>query len=363
MIGKIIAGSSFGATVGYVMKEQSRILSFKGIEPPNVQDMVRDFKDQTLLNPRIKNAVGHISLSFSPKDADRLTDPVMAQIAREYMERMGIRNTQFLIVRHTDQAHPHCHIVYNRVGNNGQTISDKNIKIRNSKVCKELTAKYGLYYPRGKEQVRRERLREPDKTKYAIYDAIRGCLPRCKSWSDLEKRLQERGITTTFKYCGNTDRRQGVLFGMSGYTFSGSKIDRAFSFSKLDRHFSQAQRIVTPIVQPRYSAQAIGNLSVAVSHYRSAVTGLFGSRGNSGESVDLGGFGVADGVTLPPGGYCGSIAPEQMQRQIGESHEEHIARVTALIRQATEAMLVEQAERSRRIREQRTKKRQIKIHR
>ena len=291
MIGKIIAGSSFGATVGYVMnrcrpedgeghraesiiseagmdktergKVQSRILSFKGIEPPNVQDMVRDFKDQTLLNPRIKNAVGHISLSFSPKDADRLTDPVMAQIAREYMERMGIRNTQFLIVRHTDQAHPHCHIVYNRVGNDGQTISDKNIKIRNSKVCKELTAKYGLYYPRGKEQVRRERLREPDKTKYAIYDAIRGCLPGCKSWGDLEKRLQERGITTTFKYCGNTDRRQGVLFGMSGYTFSGSKIDRAFSFSKLDRHFSQAQRIVTPIVQPRYSAQAIGNLSVA----------------------------------------------------------------------------------------------------
>ena len=151
----------------------------------------------------------------------------------------------------------------NRGGNDGQTISDKNIKIRNSKVCKELTAKYGLYYPRGKEQVRRERLREPDKTKYAIYDAIRGCLPGCKSWGDLEKRLQERGITTTFKYCGNTDRRQGVLFGMSGYTFSGSKIDRAFSFSKLDRHFSQAQRIVTPIVQPRYSAQAIGNLSVA----------------------------------------------------------------------------------------------------
>ena len=206
-------------------------------------------------------------------------------------------------------------------------------------------------------------MREPDKTKYAIYDAIRGCLPGCKSWGDLEKRLQERGITTTFKYCGNTDRRQGVLFGMSGYTFSGSKIDRAFSFSKLDRHFSQAQRIVTPIVQPRYSAQAIGNLSVAVSHYRSAVIGLFGSRGNSGESVDLGGFGVADGVTLPPGGYCGSIAPEQMQRQIGESHEEHIARVTALIRQATEAMLVEQMERSRRIREQQTKKRQIKIHR
>lgn len=362
MIGKIIAGSSFGGTVGYVIKEKSRILGFDGIEPPGVQDMVRDFKDQTLLNPRIKNAVGHISLSFSPKDADRLTDPVMAQIAREYMERMGIRNTQFLIVRHTDQAHPHCHIVYNRIGNNGQTISDKNIKIRNGKVCKELTAKYGLYYPKGKEQVRRERLREPDKTKYAIYDAIQGCLPGCKSWGDLEKRLQERGITTTFKYCGDTDRKQGVLFSKNGYTFSGSKIDRAFSFSKLDRHFSQAQQIVPPVAQPRYSAQAVGNLSAAVSHYRSAFTGLFGSRNNSGESLDLDGFGVAGGMTLPPGGYCGAIAPELMQRRIGESHEEHIARITALIRQATEAMLVEQAERSQKLRTIKTNKPKFRIH-
>ena len=362
MIGKIIAGSSFGATVGYVIKEKSRILEFDGIEPPGVADMVRDFKDQTLLNPRIKNAVGHISLSFSAKDADKLTDPVMTQIAREYMECMGIRDTQFLIVRHTDQAHPHCHIVYNRVGNNGQTISDKNIKIRNGKVCKELTAKYGLYYPKDKEQVRRERLRESDKTKYAIYDAIRGCLSGCKSWDDLEKRLQEQGITTAFKFCGNTDRRQGVLFGMNGYTFSGSKIDRAFSFSKLDCHFSQAQRIVTPVARPRYSAQAVGNLSAAVSHYRSAFIGLFGSRGNSGESVDLGGFGVAGGMTLPPGWCCGSITPEQMQRRIGESHEEHIARVTALIRQATEAMLIEQAERSRKLRTIKTNKPKFRIH-
>lgn len=219
MIGKIIAGSSFGATVGYVMKEQSRILGFEGIEPPGVADMVRDFKDQTLLNPRIKNAVGHISLSFSEKDAAKLTDPLMTQIAREYMERMGIRSTQHLIVRHTDQAHPHCHIVYNRVGNDGQTISDKNIKFRNGRVCKELTAKYGLYYAPNKELVRRERLREPDKTKYAIYDAIRDSLRDCRSWGDLEKRLQEQGITTRYKFCGTSDRKQGVLFSKNGLAF------------------------------------------------------------------------------------------------------------------------------------------------
>lgn len=81
-------------------------MGFEGIEPPKVVEMVHDFKDQTLLNPRIKNAVGHISLSFSAKNADKLIDPLMAQIAREYMKRTGIRDTQYLIVRHTDRSHP-----------------------------------------------------------------------------------------------------------------------------------------------------------------------------------------------------------------------------------------------------------------
>lgn len=93
MIGKIIAGTSFAGTVGYVIKEQSRILSAKGVTPPDVREMAQDFKDQTLLNPRIKNAVGHITLSFSSKDAPRMTDALMRDIAKEYMQRMGITDT------------------------------------------------------------------------------------------------------------------------------------------------------------------------------------------------------------------------------------------------------------------------------
>ena len=46
MIGKIIAGSSFAGTVGYVVKKQSRILDAEGVTPPNIREMVQDFKDQ-----------------------------------------------------------------------------------------------------------------------------------------------------------------------------------------------------------------------------------------------------------------------------------------------------------------------------
>ena len=68
MIGKVISGGSFGGTVGYVMKEQSRVLEARGVEPPGVREMVEDFEDQARLNPRLRQNVGHISLSFSPED-------------------------------------------------------------------------------------------------------------------------------------------------------------------------------------------------------------------------------------------------------------------------------------------------------
>ena len=122
MIGKVISGGSFGGTVGYVMKEQSRVLEARGVEPPGVREMVEDFEDQARLNPRLRQNVGHISLSFSPEDAPKLTDERMTQIAREYMQKMGITDTQYLLVRHLDQPHPHCHLVYNRVGNHGRPL-------------------------------------------------------------------------------------------------------------------------------------------------------------------------------------------------------------------------------------------------
>ena len=351
MIGKVISGSSFSGTVGYVMKEESRILEAEGVMPPEVKDMAQDFKDQTLLNPRLKNNVGHISLSFSSKDAPRMTDALMTQIAKEYMQKMGITDTQYLLVRHLDQPHPHCHLVYNRVGNNGQTISDKNIKIRNAKVCRELTEKYGLYLASGKDDVRRERLREPDKTKYEIYDAIKGNLPKCKNWNELEGKLREQGIGIRYKYCGNTDRKQGVMFSKNGFEFSGSKIDRAFSFTKLDNRFNHIQQ------QSQHRTTLLGNLSAGAGNYRSAFAGLFGGRGGGSTreeppSVNLG---KAGSIPLPPADSPVGVSAEQLQRKPGESPEEQIARITALLDAAAEAMAIAAMERRRRLEEQKRK--------
>lgn len=316
--------------------------------------MVQDFKDQTLLNPRIKNAVGHISLSFSSKDAPRMTDVLMTQIAKEYMQRMGITDTQYLLVRHLNQPHPHCHLVYNRVGNNRQTISDKNMKIRNAKVCRTLTEKYGLHLAPGKESVRREHLREPDKTKYKIYDAIKSVLPQSRRWEELEKHLKAQGISMHYKYCGSANQKQGVLFSKNGFEFSDSKIDRQFIYSKLNRRFAQTQQ------QTQYRTTLAKEFHAAIGNYRSAFTGLFGNTGGGGNkslhdnnTVNLGG--CIGALPLPPNDSSVGLSAAQLQRKLGESLEEHIARITALLNSVAEAMAVAAMEQKRKLRERKNK--------
>ena len=97
----------------------------------------------------------------------------MAGMALEYLKEMGITDTQVLIVRHFDKEHPHVHIAFNRIANNGRTISDRNERIRSARICKELTKKYNLYFANGKERVKQHRLKEPDKTKYGLYSILK----------------------------------------------------------------------------------------------------------------------------------------------------------------------------------------------
>ena len=260
MIGKIKKGSGFKGCVNYVLgKEQAALLHAEGVLAESKQDIIRSFCMQTEMNPGLKKPVGHIALSYSVVDAPKLTDEKMVQLAQEYMREMKITDTQYIIVRHQDREHPHVHIVFNRIDNNGKTISDSNDMYRNEQVCKKLKEKHGLYFAKGKEHVKQYRLREPDKTKYEIYTAIKTEIGKSRNWQQLQKQLAEKGIGIQFKYKGQTDDIQGVSFFKGEYTFKGSEIDRNFSFSKLDKYFGDAgltvagsnKQMITAQVQER----------------------------------------------------------------------------------------------------------------
>lgn len=233
---KIVKGSDFKGVVDYILDKNkgTKTVACDGLFMENKDTIAMSFNVQSQMNSKVAKPVGHIALSFSKEDEPHLTDRAMAGIALDYMEQMGIRNTQYLIARHFDKEHPHVHIAYNRIDNDGNTISDRNERLRSTRICKELTLKYDLYMSNGKENVKRNRLKEPDRTRYELYDILKTEVCRCGNWNVLVANLKRQGVEVHFKHKGQTDEIQGVVFTKNGYRFNGSKVDRQFSYSKID---------------------------------------------------------------------------------------------------------------------------------
>ena len=236
MMAKIVKGSDFKGVVDYILDRNkgTQLVTHEGLFMESNETIAMSFNIQAQMNSKVLKPVGHIALSFSKEDEPRLTNRLMAGIALEYMERMGIRDTQFFIARHFDKEHPHVHIAFNRIDNNGNTISDRNERLRSTRICKELTLKYGLHIANGKDNVKRNRLKEPDRTRYELYDILKTKVGRCGNWNVLVANLKSQGVDVHFSYRGQTNEIQGVVFTKNGYRFNGSKVDRRFSYSKID---------------------------------------------------------------------------------------------------------------------------------
>ena len=235
-MGKVMTGKSFRGCVRYnLQKPDAILLDSQGLRVDDMQTIIDDFNLQRKLNAGLGKAVGHIALSWSAEDKKRLSSDNMAEVARLYMEQMGITDTQYLIVQHNDRPHPHLHIVYNRVDDFGKTISDQFQKQRNAKVCKDITLTYGYHYAGGKEKVNRERLNGADALKYELYDQITKAVGRAKNWQQLKQFLDKQGISTLFKYKSGTKEIQGVSFSKYDVQMKGSQIDRSLSYGNINK--------------------------------------------------------------------------------------------------------------------------------
>ena len=246
MIAKIVTGSSFGGCTAYTYgKDQAEVIAYDGIIPDDPKVTAKCFDVQAQLNPKVSKPVGHIAISFKPEDKPRLTNEFMSQVAKEYMEKMGIKETQYVIVRHHNTPNPHCHLIFNRVDNNGKGISDSNWLKRNVRVCKELKQKYGLTFGEGKSQTRTERLRPNERTRYEMANDVKSALKDSHNLKDFSSNLKAYGINAELKFRSGTHIPQGISFTRNGTTFKGSSLDRSLSFSKIDKALTGGMNIDT----------------------------------------------------------------------------------------------------------------------
>ena len=86
----------------------------------------------------------HTAHSLNPSVDDRLTNGQFAELAREYMQKMGYGDQPYIVYLHEDIDRRHIHIVSTCVKENGEKISDTYEWNRSMKACRELERKFGL---------------------------------------------------------------------------------------------------------------------------------------------------------------------------------------------------------------------------
>ncbi len=243
MMAKISSGQGFAGLVDYandIKDKKANIIASEGVDLTSNRSIVASFSLQAKSRPSLKNFVGHISLSFAPEDAPGLSDTLMADIAKEYLRRMGIVNTQFVMSRHHDKPHPHVHIAYNRVDNDGNAIKGDQGFRKSARITQALTREYGLTFSKGKKKVNRDRLKGKAAVKYRIYDTVTEALKGCRSMETLKAALAARGIgmNTTLNAEG---KPKGVVFTCENISFGGYQIDRSMTYARLCQRLGMIQ--------------------------------------------------------------------------------------------------------------------------
>lgn len=113
--GRVFAGLGRYLARGRRGSEEDRVAWAEARHLPTRDPEIaaRYMQASALTNSRVEKAVYHVALSFDPNDP--VTPAVMRQAANRLIRDLGLEEHQAIFVAHQDRAHPHVHLMINRV--------------------------------------------------------------------------------------------------------------------------------------------------------------------------------------------------------------------------------------------------------
>jgi hypothetical protein len=161
MIARINIGSSLYGALAYnqekVDENLGKVLASNLVCEPidgrfSVLACVTDFARWMPSSEHLPTKKPVIHISLNPHPDDKLTDDQLADIGREYMERLGYGGQPYLIFKHEDIGRDHIHIVSLRLDCEGKLIKNSFEHKRSKEITELLEKKYGLIPAEGQKQ-------------------------------------------------------------------------------------------------------------------------------------------------------------------------------------------------------------------
>lgn len=275
MIGEILISDnpSFRHICAYVVGEtkQAEVLATHGVRDTSWTEMAEDFDVQKADNPKLTRAVMHVALAWSPQDR-AISNELMVELSRAWMTEMNIdpEKTQWSLTRHNNTKHPHGHLVINRVGNDGRTISDKADYNKSVTVCRKLEKQYDLVNAKEAGQDTRrasvEKLSKREAAKLYVQDSESRHKPHAASVEELLTAMKRDGIRAQTTH--QEGKLHGVVFEYQGHYFKGSELGRECSGNNLAKTIeAQRESVLAQRAAVSAAAQRVGQVSAGLKGF------------------------------------------------------------------------------------------------
>ncbi len=276
MIGKISMGKSFKGCINYclndkiqepekelVMRNRAEILLFNQCYG-SAQELIKQFNEVRQLNPRLSKPVLHITLSLSP--GEKLPNDKLMDMCRDCALDMGFENNQFIAVAHLDTAHPHLHIVANRIGYDRRTVIDSQNFQKIAKYCRRMELKYGLKQvlsPRAYLSKAERLMPRQDSRKEKLKSDILQTLQKVKIYGEFEEKMKSLGYEVMKgRGIAFIDQKKVRIKG-SDAGFSLKKIEKILALKQELENTPKMERLVEGINLKRPNPQDLKRLSSA----------------------------------------------------------------------------------------------------
>lgn len=242
MKAKITKGKGFRGVLDYDL-ERGQVVAGTMVGR-NPRELATEFSVGRQLRPDVEKPVWHCSLSAVPGES--LSAEKWEAVVSDFMERMGLQNHPYVVVKHDDTPHSHVHIIASRIGLDGGVWDDGWDVPRAIKATQELEGKYGLTRTAGLESVgngeKRLTANELNQAARTGQEPTRQQLQKLVAEASADnptatvfvERLATAGVQVKANIA-STGKMNGFGFEFGGIAMKGSDLGKGYRWQELSK--------------------------------------------------------------------------------------------------------------------------------
>lgn len=257
MIAKITHIENIESLTNYQFKKMeegvSFLLDFSKVDTRSKSHSNFSFKAQTELKNEVAKPYVHITLNFPVSDKNKLDDAKFIELGHELMQDMGYLDQPFMIFKHTDQEHPHIHIITHIIKDNGSKVSEHFERNRIMESCRRMELKHDFTIVSSlkADSIKEVRIENDNDYKAYLKTSVGSALGfKAKRYSDFKAVLSEvygiesyqtksKGENRGVSFALTNENKSRYIEGKGTMAIAGSKLSAGYSYNRIGEKINE----------------------------------------------------------------------------------------------------------------------------